>query len=358
MSAIEHDPDCLQTYSYDLPDELIAREPSERRDGARLMVLDRQQKTIQHRTIRDLPDLLKAGDRLVLNNTRVVPARIAGQRTSTGGRWEGLFLRRLPSGEWEITGQTRGRLQPGETITLQSIHHPEDQPDLKLHLRQQLPEGTWLVRPDSEADAFTLLDRFGTVPLPPYIRRKVAADSDWTRYQTTYAQTPGSVAAPTAGLHFTEELLGECDAAGIGRSYVTLHVGIGTFRPVSAERLSEHSMHSEWCVLPQSTADEVRQTRSAGGRVIAVGTTTVRTLESVAARGELTGWQGETSLFIRPPHEFRAIDGLLTNFHLPRSTLLVLVCALAGTGFVQRAYQEAVRERYRFFSYGDAMLIL
>ncbi|MHC4879123.1 MAG: tRNA preQ1(34) S-adenosylmethionine ribosyltransferase-isomerase QueA [Planctomycetota bacterium] len=358
MTAPDRDADSLETYSYDLPEELIAKEPPERRDGARLMVLDRQQKTIEHRTIRDLPDLLRSGDRLVLNDTRVVPARIVGERTATGGKWEGLFLCRLPDGDWEIIGQTRGKLQSGETISLQSIHRPNEVPELRVQLVRRGENGVWIARPESDLDAFELLDHYGTVPLPPYMQRKVADDSDWSRYQTTFAQTPGSVAAPTAGLHFTPELLAECAARGITNSRVTLHVGIGTFRPVAVDKLSEHDMHSEWCVLTESTATELTETKNAGGRIIAVGTTSVRTLESVAAHGPLTHWQGETNLFIRPPYEFRAIHCLLTNFHLPKSTLFVLVCALAGTDFMQEAYRQAIAERYRFFSYGDAMLIL
>ncbi len=358
MTAPDRDPDSLDTYSYELPEELIAKEPPERRDGARLMVLDREQKTIEHRTIRDLPDLLRSGDRLVLNDTRVVPARIVGERSATGGKWEGLFLRKLGVGDWEIIGQTRGRLTPGESITLKSIHRPAESSPLTVKLVQRGNDGVWIARPESELDAFELLDRYGTVPLPPYMQRKVADDSDWSRYQTTFAQTPGSVAAPTAGLHFTPELLAECASRGITNSRVTLHVGIGTFRPVTVDKLSDHDMHSEWCVLPETTAAELTQTRESGGRVVGVGTTSVRTLESVAARGPLAAWQGETNLFIRPPYEFRAIDCLLTNFHLPKSTLFVLVCALAGTDFVHEAYREAITERYRFFSYGDAMLIL
>jgi S-adenosylmethionine:tRNA ribosyltransferase-isomerase len=358
MTAHDRDPDSLDTYAYELPEELIATEPPERRDGARLMVLDRGQKTIEHRTIRELPELLRSGDRLVLNDTRVVPARIVGERSATGGKWEGLFLRKLPGGDWEIIGQTRGRLSPGETITLTSIHRPEEIPPLTVQLIARGSDGVWIARPESDLDAFVLLDRYGTVPLPPYMHRKVADDSDWSRYQTTFAQSPGSVAAPTAGLHFTPELLAECAARGISNSRVTLHVGIGTFRPVAVDKLSQHDMHSEWCVLPDKTAAELLQTRAAGGRIVGIGTTSVRTLESVAARGALTAWQGQTNLFIRPPYEFRAIDCLLTNFHLPKSTLLVLVCALAGTDFVHEAYRQAIAERYRFFSYGDAMLIL
>jgi S-adenosylmethionine:tRNA ribosyltransferase-isomerase len=358
MSAAAPGIDHLDTYSYQLPEELIAKEPPEQRDGARLLVLNRASQTIEHRTIRDLPGLLRSGDRLVLNDTRVVPARIIGYRTATGGKWEGLFLRRGEGSHWQFISQTRGRLLPGETITLTSIHDPDGTPHLNVKLVERDGDGVWNAEPDSDIDAFELLQMYGTVPLPPYMQRKVAAESDWERYQTTFAETPGSVAAPTAGLHFTPELLAACGVRGIDHSRVTLHVGIGTFRPISVEQLSQHDMHSEWCELSGTTAGQLRQTKADGGRVISVGTTSVRTLETAARSGAVEAWSGETNLFIRPPYEFQGIDCLLTNFHLPKSTLLVLVCALAGTDFVKEAYQIAVDHRYRFFSYGDAMLIL
>lgn len=358
MSGHSAEIDDLDTYSYDLPEELIAREPTEQRDGARLLVLNRAEQSIEHRTIRDLPELLRAGDRLVLNDTQVVPARIVGYRTETGGRWEGLFLRRGEGRDWHFLSQTRGRLQPGETVTLTSIHAPDDWPPLVIRLLDRDGDGVWRAQPDSDVDAFDLLQRYGTVPLPPYIQRKVAADSDWQRYQTTFARTPGSVAAPTAGLHFTPELLSECQQNGIDHSRLTLHVGIGTFRPISVQSLSAHQMHSEWCELSEATATEIRQTQLAGGRIVSIGTTSVRTLETAARSGSVQPFSGNTSLFIRPPYEFQAVDCLLTNFHLPKSTLLVLVSTLAGIEFIRRAYRIAVEERYRFFSYGDAMLIL
>jgi S-adenosylmethionine:tRNA ribosyltransferase-isomerase len=350
--------DDLDTYSYELPEELIAKEPPEQRDGAKLLVLDRAKQTIEHRTVRELPDLLHSGDRLVLNDTRVVPARIIGQRTATGGKWEGLFLRRGEGRKWHFISQTRGRLVPGESVTLTSIHDPDSTPPLEVKLVERDSDGVWTALPDSDDDAFELLQRYGTVPLPPYMQRKVASESDWERYQTTFAATPGSVAAPTAGLHFTSELLAECGSRGIDQSRVTLHVGMGTFRPISVEQLSEHDMHSEWCTLSEASAVQLRGTRDSGGRIVSVGTTSVRTLETAARSGNIESWSGETNLFIRPPYEFQAIDCLLTNFHLPKSTLLVLVCALAGTDFVKEAYRIAVEHRYRFFSYGDAMLIL
>jgi S-adenosylmethionine:tRNA ribosyltransferase-isomerase len=354
MSLNEND---LETYSYDLPDELIAKTPPECRDQARLLVLDRAAGSIQHRSIRDLPELLSPGDCLVLNDTKVVPARLIGERTSTGGHWEGLYLSSSTEGVWQLIGQTRGRLLPGESITLHSIHNSA-QPPLQLELDSQDDDGIWSARVRDDREKFTLLDLYGTVPLPPYIQRKVADDADCGRYQTTYAQHPGSVAAPTAGLHFTEDLFVRCQQRGIETARVTLHVGIGTFRPVSVSQLSEHRMHSEWCSVPDGTVQKIQQTRQRGGRIVAVGTTSVRTLESASQGGQLQAWSGATDLFIRPGHEFRAVDCLLTNFHLPKSTLLVLVSALAGTEFIREAYQAAVENRYRFFSYGDAMLIL
>lgn len=347
----------LETYSYELPEELIAKVPAERRDQARLLVLDRTTGTIQHRSISDLPELLAPGDCLVLNDTKVIPARLIGNRASTGGRWEGLYLSSSDEGVWQLIGQTRGRLLPGETITLRSIHNSALSP-LQLLLQSQNADGIWSARVQDDRDKFELLDLYGTVPLPPYIQRKVANDADWGRYQTTYARHPGSVAAPTAGLHFTDELLARCRQCEIETARVTLHVGIGTFRPVSVRQLSEHRMHSEWCSVSDASARRICQARQQGGRIIAIGTTSVRTLESASRNGQLNAWSGETDLFIRPGYEFRSVDCLLTNFHLPKSTLLVLVSALAGSEFIRQAYQTAIENRYRFFSYGDAMLIL
>jgi S-adenosylmethionine:tRNA ribosyltransferase-isomerase len=352
------DIDQLETYSYELPEELIAKEPAERRDGARMLVVHRDSHTIEHRTIRDLPEYLRPGDCLVLNDTRVVPARLIGRRAATGGRWEGLFLRTLDDDQWQLIGQTRGRLQPGESIVLESIHHPESERAISVRLLSRDEDGAWTAKPESDDPAFDLLQRYGTVPLPPYIQRSVASDADRERYQTTYASTPGSVAAPTAGLHFTSGLLDECRDRGAMQARVTLHVGIGTFRPVSAVRLSAHRMHSEFCVVSEDVAAQLRHIRRSSGRIIGVGTTSVRSLETAARSGAIEAWSGETDLFIRPPYEFQAVDCLLTNFHLPKSTLFVLVCALAGTELAHLAYRTAIERQYRFFSYGDAMLIL
>ncbi len=349
--------DDVNYYDYVLPPELIADEPLPRRDASRLLCLDRTSGAIAHRSFRDFPSLLRPHDLLVVNETRVVPARLMGVRTSTGGKWEGLFLRSTGDGNWRLIGQTRGKLQSGESITLRPVHAPGSGRPLVLTLIEQGEGGEWTARVDSADNALDLLDEFGTVPLPPYIHRVTATDEDRERYQTTFARIPGAIAAPTAGLHFTPEVLDACRRRGASIAAVTLHVGLGTFRPMDCAHLSEHRMHREWCEVPQATVDAIRHTREAGGRVIAVGTTSVRTLESVAARGPLQAWSGETDLFIRPPYSFRVVDALLTNFHLPRSTLLVLVSALAGRDATLRGYQEAIREHYRFYSYGDAMFI-
>lgn len=350
--------DRLSDYDYELPGELIAREPPPVRDAARLLQLDRETGAVEHGQFREFPSLLRPGDLLVLNETRVLPARLIGVRTATGGRWEGLFLREESPGRWRLIGKTRGRLVAGESITLHPAENPDAPERLTLTLLEQQHGGEWIASVEHSGDetSETLLDRFGTMPLPPYLGRDATA-ADRDRYQTTYARTPGSVAAPTAGLHFTPEVLSECRERGASVATVTLHVGIGTFRPISAEQLDDHVMHSEWCELPAETVAAIEQARRQGGRIIAVGTTTVRTLESVAARGPLEPWRGETDLFIRPGFTFRVIDAMVTNFHLPKSTLLALVSAFAGREAVLAAYAAAVEERYRFFSYGDAMFI-
>jgi S-adenosylmethionine:tRNA ribosyltransferase-isomerase len=349
-----HDPDRLDTYDYPLPAELIAQAPLPQRDASRLLVVRRESGTLSHHGIRDLPELLQPGDCLVLNNSRVLPARLFGVRTKTGGKWEGLFLSTNSAGQWRLIGQTRGWIELGETVTIPS---PGDSPPLELRLMDREAEGVWRMEPLAAGTPLELLQRYGAMPLPPYIERD-ATDADRDRYQTTYASRPGSVAAPTAGLHFTPELLARCRERGIDTAEVTLHVGIGTFRPVSVEDLSQHVMHAEVCEISAETAQQLKAVRARGGRIIAVGTTSLRTLESAFAHAGWNAWSGETKLFIRPPYEFRAIDALLTNFHLPKSTLLMLVSALAGIDLIRTAYAAAVAERYRFFSYGDAMLIV
>ena len=344
---------------YTLPPELVAQEPLNNRTDARLMVVRRERGTLEHHHIRDLPRILAPGDRLVLNDTKVIAAQLRGERTKTGGRWQGLFLGVNEQGDWSIVCKTRGRLQPLEKITLQDR---EGMPSVQLWLLEQKGDGEWLARPESELDALDLLDQIGRVPLPPYIRGGQMVDNDVSDYQTVFARTPGAVAAPTAGLHFTKDLLRAMEQSGVNFSAVTLHVGRGTFRPIDVEDVNEHPMHSEWGELTEVAAREINASRGAEQRVIAIGTTVTRVLESAAAASssdsKLESWRGDTELFIRPPYEYRAIDGLLTNFHFPRTTLLLLVQALGGTELIRNAYEEAIREEYRFYSYGDAMLVL
>jgi S-adenosylmethionine:tRNA ribosyltransferase-isomerase len=341
-------------FDFDLPDELIAQHPIEPRDRSRLMVVDRRRGCWEHRTFTELPELLDPRDVLVRNNTRVLPARLVGRREATGGKWEGLFLREQPGGTWEMLATTRGRPSPGEQIVVgQGLH---------LVLEARGPAGSWIVRPNRDVEhqqqpAVALLERHGQTPLPPYIRRGREAPGDRLAYQTVYALRPGSVAAPTAGLHFTDQVFTRLDARGIAWVDLTLHVGLGTFRPMEAQRLDDHVMHAEWAELSPLAVDTIQARRRQGGRIVAVGTTSARTLETAAAGGTLQPFSGETQLFIRPGHVFRSLDALITNFHLPRSSLLVLVSAFAGLDLIRAAYAEAIRNRYRFFSYGDAMLI-
>ncbi len=345
----------IDNYNYDLPKGLIAQSPVACRTDARLLVVDRGRNLLEHRYIRDLPEYLHDGDCLVINDTRVIPARLVGHRHNTGGHWEGLFLEARPDGLWRVMCKTRGKLKPGDSVTLLSAVGNDD---VQLQLAARQSDGTWIARPMAEEDALTLLDRVGRVPLPPYIRKGQMIESDWEHYQTVYAQVPGAVAAPTAGLHFTAALLDRLARQGVEIGTLTLHVGPGTFRPIASETLAGHQMHSEWGCVGQQTVDLIAECRRRGGRVVAVGTTSVRLLETASAGGEPMPFSGHTDLFIRPPYRFRAIDVLLTNFHLPRTTLLVLVRTFGGDELIRRAYEEAVREQYRFFSYGDAMLIV
>jgi S-adenosylmethionine:tRNA ribosyltransferase-isomerase len=350
-------------YDYSLPPELIAQQPLADRAAARLLVVRRSERLLEHRQVRDLPDLLAPGDLVVVNDTRVLPARLIGRRAATGGRWEGLFLRVEQAGEqsgcWRVLAQTRGRPALGERVVLVDR---EGRDAAELLLAGRAAGGAWLVRPVADEAAERLLEQVGRVPLPGYIRGGDAGPGDAERYQTVFARTSGSAAAPTAGLHFTSELLAALAARGIARVEVTLHVGLDTFRPITADRLDDHPMHTEWCGCPPAVAAAVRETRARGGRVVAIGTTSVRTLETAARAappGEpLAAWSGTTDLFIRPGHTFRAVDCLLTNFHMPRTTLMVLVSTFAGRELIAHAYAEAIRERYRFLSYGDAMLIV
>ncbi len=345
----------LDRYDYELPRELIAQAPLHSRVDARLLVVDRADASIQHRHVRDLPELLGRGDCLVVNDTRVVPARLVGYRTETGGHWEGLFLESGPGGVWRVMGKTRGKLAPRESITLLDAAGHEA---VRLELLARQPDGAWIVRPDSGADPLSILERVGRVPLPPYIRGGEMVEADRAHYQTVYAEKPGAIAAPTAGLHFTERLLRQLAEHGIDICRLTLHVGAGTFRPIATDTLAEHRLDPEWGRIDQAAVDRIERCREQGGRVVAVGTTSVRLLETAAADGRLRPYAGKTDLFIRPPFEFQVVDALMTNFHLPRTTLLVLVYTFGGDALIRRAYEEAVRERYRFYSYGDAMLIL
>jgi S-adenosylmethionine:tRNA ribosyltransferase-isomerase len=335
---------------YDLPEHLIAQEPAAERDASRLMVVDRANGRLSHRVFRDLPDLLQPGDLLVLNDTRVLPARLIGRRERTGGRWEGLFLRALIDGTWEMLARTGGRPVVGETINI------EPGP-LKLTICGR-SGGHWLVDPTPRLSVAQLLNECGQIPLPPYIRKGTAHATDRQRYQTVFARVDGSVAAPTAGLHFTPTLFEKLRKRGVQWANVTLHVGLGTFEPIKSDDPALHKIHAEIGGVPETTVAAIRDCKLRGNRVIAVGTTATRALESAACSGKLEQWQGSTNIFIRPPYNFRVIDALITNFHLPRTTLLLLVAALAGDELTKRAYQDAVDNQFRFFSYGDAMFIV
>lgn len=336
-------------FDYDLPTHLIAQLPAPERDSSRLMVLHRSNRTIETRVFRDLPDLLKPNDLLVLNDTRVVPARLIGHRAKTGGKWEGLFLREAASGQWEMLAQTKGKPSPGEAFDV-------DPGPFQLIFHGQ-SNRHWFMEPRPAGKVPDLLKQHGRMPLPPYIRKGLESEFDRVRYQTVFAETDGSIAAPTAGLHFTPSLLEQLRTKGIESTRVTLHVGLGTFEPIRAEDPLKHEMHSEWADVSQETVDAIHRCKANGGRIIAVGTTATRALESAASDGVLRAWTGETRLFIYPPYQFKVIDGLITNFHLPRTTLLLLVGALAGMGFLEEAYRAAIEMQYRFYSYGDAMLI-
>jgi len=340
-------------FDFHLPDDLIAQHPVEPRDQSRLMVLNRRTGEIQHRTFAELPNLLDPGDTLVKNVSRVIPARLIGRRESTGGKWEGLFLRELSGGTWEMLASTRGRPTIGERFVVGQ--------GLALTLEGRDDTGRWIVRPDKPASCSTveILESHGETPIPPYIRKGREGPGDRLRYQTVYAQNPGSVAAPTAGLHFTDSLLEKLQGRGIFGVDLTLHVGIGTFRPIEVDEIENHVLHEEWAELSPDAATTLRKRSAAGGRIVAVGTTSARTLETAAApTGTIQPFNGPTAMYLKPGHTFRGLDALITNFHLPRSSLLVLVSALAGVEPIRAAYAEAIRERYRFYSYGDAMLIV
>lgn len=335
-------------FDYELPPELIAQTPLERRDGSRLMTLDKVTGQVEHRHFYDLPSLLRPGDCLVLNNSRVLPARLIGQREPGGGAAEILLLTDKGNKVWECLVRPGRRLREGARVSFGNGA-------LHAEIQAVLPDGNRLVRFDYEGIFLEVLERLGKMPLPPYIKEEL---QDQERYQTVYSKEVGSAAAPTAGLHFTKELLQTIENMGVKVCYVTLHVGLGTFRPVGEENLEDHDMHSEYCTISQETADIINETKAAGGRVICVGTTSCRTLESWAGEdGTMKESSGWTNIYIYPGYRFKVMDALVTNFHLPQSTLIMLVSALAGREHVLAAYEEAVRERYRFFSFGDAMFI-
>lgn len=335
-------------FYYELPPELIAQEPLERRDDSRLMVLDRDTGEIAHKHFYDIAELLRPGDALILNDTRVLPARLYGVREDTGGAIEFLLLNKRSLDTWEVILKPGRRAKPGARFVFGGG-------ELKAEILDIVNDGNRLVRFEYEGVFENVLDRLGEMPLPPYITKKL---EDKDRYQTVYAKHNGSAAAPTAGLHFTPELLDLAREKGVKVGYVTLHVGLGTFRPVKAEDIGDHKMHSEFYALPAETAALINETKAAGGRVVAVGTTATRTLETAGQNGlPLEASSGRTDIFIYPGKEFRVIDALITNFHLPESTLIMLVSALAGRENILNAYETAVRERYRFFSFGDAMFI-
>ena len=335
-------------YFFELPPELIAQTPVEPRDSSRLMCLDRKTGEVFHRHFHDLTKLLRKGDLLVVNDSRVLPARLYGVKEDTGAKMEFLLLEQKEQNRWEVMVKPGRRAKVGSRFVFGDGL-------LKATVLEVVEGGNRLVEFECEENIFTVLDRIGQMPLPPYITEKL---QDKERYQTVYSHEVGSAAAPTAGLHFTKELMQKLEEMGVKIAKVTLHVGLGTFRPVKEENILEHKMHSEHYYLPKETADLINGTKKAGGRVIAVGTTSCRTLESVATFcGEIREAEGWTNIFIYPSYEFKVLDGLITNFHLPESTLIMLVSAFAGYENVMNAYRIAVEEKYRFFSFGDAMLI-
>lgn len=359
-------------FDYHLPPELIAQTPAEPRDSSRLLALDRAQPNgVEHRTFRDLTEYLRPGDLMVFNRSRVIPARLHGNEQRSGARVEVLLVRRLEPGIWQALGRPGRRLRVGAKVV---IGPPDadtpidadapidadtpidgDAPisSVEVEVLESHENGLRTVRLSDESR----MDNLGELPLPPYIKE---TPDDPERYQTVYADAPGSVAAPTAGLHFTDRMLADIRAIGVETAWVTLHVGLDTFRPVHGEDITEHKIHTEWFDLPQGTADAINRARRDGSRIIAVGTTSVRTLEHVAriCGDEIAATTGDADLFIVPGHQFRLVDAMLTNFHLPRSTLMMLVSAFAGRERIMAAYQEAIEHRYRFYSFGDAMLIV
>lgn len=336
-------------FYYDLPPELIAQTPLERRDGSRLMVLDKETGEVEHHHFYELPNFLKPGDCLVLNDSRVLPARLLGHREPSGGAAEVLLLLDKGEKKWECLVRPGRKLKPGQKLSF------GDGSLLTATILEELPGGNRIVQFEYEGIFLEILEQLGKMPLPPYIKEEL---QDPERYQTVYSREVGSAAAPTAGLHFTKELLRQVEELGVKVCYVTLHVGLGTFRPVKEEDPLEHEMHSEYCMISAQTAQTINETKKSGGRVICVGTTSCRTIESWADEdGVLEESAGWTNIYIYPGYRFKVLDALITNFHLPESTLIMLVSALAGREHILNAYAEAVKDRYRFFSFGDAMFI-
>ena len=335
-------------FDYDLPEELIAQVPIEKRDESRLMILNRKEQTIEHKVFKDIIDYLEPGDCLVRNNTKVLPARLYGKK-ETGAHVEFLLLNRIEGDIWECIVRPGNKLHVGAKVIFGDGL-------LEAEVLDTMPGGTRKVQFKYQGIFNEILDQIGLMPLPPYIHEELKEND---RYQTVYAKYEGSAAAPTAGLHFTEELLKKIEEKGVKIANVTLHVGIGTFRPVKEENIEDHDMHSEHFYIKQEDVDKINETKKAGKRVIAVGTTSCRVLETIASEedGTVKATEGETKIFIYPGYKFKCIDGLITNFHLPQSTLLMLVSALAGREYILKAYNEAVKEKYKFFSFGDAMFI-
>ena len=338
----------VSEFNYDLPKELIAQVPIKNRDTSRLMVLDRKTQTIEHKIFKDILDYLEPGDCLVRNNTKVIPARLYGKKQETGANVEFLLLKRVEGDIWEVMVKPGKKLMPGTKVTFGDGL-------LQAEILEKLEGGNRKVKFEYQGIFNEILNEIGLMPLTPYIHEKL---KEKDRYQTVYAKYEGSAAAPTAGLHFTEQLLEKIKEKGVEIANVTLHVGIGTFRPVKVENVEEHDMHSEHFYIKKEDAEKINKAKREGHRVIAVGTTSCRVLESIAdENGMVQETEGDTSIFIYPGYQFKCLDCLITNFHLPESTLIMLVSALAGKDFIMKAYQEAVKEKYRFFSFGDAMFI-
>jgi len=340
-------------FDYNLPEKLIAQHPADRRDSSRMMVLHRAENRWEHRMFSDLPSYLRRGDVVVVNNTKVIPARLIGRKPQTGGRVEIFLLEETETNLWDVLLRSRRRPKPGEAMIF-------GDGSLVARLIQEGELGRALVRFETDRPVLEWAEELGDTPLPPYIHRNAGSiDEDRERYQTVFARHPGAVAAPTAGLHFTPEILQRLATNGVSNVEITLHVGLGTFRPVSTDRVEEHRMENERYRMDAQAAETIQQAKAQGGRCLAVGSTSVRTIETIAARrGELCADEGRTDLFIYPPYSFRAVNMVLTNFHLPKSTLLMMMSAFAGREFMLTAYEEAVRQEYRFFSYGDCMLIV